>query len=216
MSVLSSSSVRTQLAARLGLLAGELAAAPHANAAVVNLDLGPSGYNILGPNGGLGSSTFRSVNYFPAAAGTVPSIYLHHDSTQAGISGVNQLWFAINGGVANPRRFVTGDTIDSTITSWSYSSGSDSQFRNGANVSANFGAGSYMGFSFYDYFGTYYGYIEVTWDSSTDTFEILSAAYESTGGVGIVIPAGGGGGVPLPGAAGLAACGLLGLSRRRR
>ena len=76
-----------------------------------------------------------------------------------------------------------------------------------------------MGFSFYDYVATYYGYIEVTWNSTTDTFEILSAAYESTGGVGIVIPAGsggGGGGVPLPGAAGLAACGLLGLSRRQR
>ena len=32
----------------------------------------------------------------------------------------------------------------------------------------------------------YYGYLEVTWESATNTFEVLSGAYEDQVGVGIL------------------------------
>ena len=39
----------------------------------------------------------------------------------------------------------------------------------------------------------HYGYLEVTWTSATDTFQILSGAYESVAGVGITA-----GAAPVP------------------
>ena len=74
---------------------------------------------------------------------------------------------------------------------------------NGSGCRARTGGGGYR-----------YGWLEVTWDG-TD-WAILSGAYESDLNTAILAGATGGGAVPLPGAAGLAACGLLGMSRRRR
>ena len=51
-----------------------------------------------------------------------------------------------------------------------------------SSISPDFGAGSYIGFKSAN---NHYGYLEVTWTSATNTFEILSGAYESTPGVGI-------------------------------
>ena len=53
-------------------------------------------------------------------------------------------------------------------------------------VSADFGAGSFMGFRFGTSGNYNYGYLEVTWDSSNTTFQILSGAYESTANTGIL------------------------------
>jgi hypothetical protein len=46
----------------------------------------------------------------------------------------------------------------------------------------DFGPGSYIGFRSAN---NHYGYLEVTWTSATNTFEVLSGAYESQPGVGI-------------------------------
>ena len=46
--------------------------------------------------------------------------------------------------------------------------------------SPDFGSGSHMGFRVDDGIGDFnYGWLEVTWNSATDRFQILSGAYES-------------------------------------
>jgi hypothetical protein len=63
-----------------------------------------------------------------------------------------------------------------------------------------------MGFQFFGGAGNwYYGYLEVTWNSSTNTFQILSGAYESTANAGILA-----GATAVPGA-GLSAMALMAL-----
>jgi hypothetical protein len=59
-----------------------------------------------------------------------------------------------------------------------------------------------------------YGYLEVTWNSSTNTFQILSGAYESTVNQAILAGATGGA-VPVPAASLLALMALGGNSFRR-
>jgi len=66
-------------------------------------------------------------------------------------------------------------------------------------VSADFGAGSFIAFRFGTSGNYNYGYLEVTWDSSNTTFQILSGAYESD--VNTAILAGATGGAPVPGPA---------------
>ena len=214
----SNSHRRRTLSSGAALLACSLAATTESNAAIQSLDLGPSGFNVLGVNAGLAPNANRYVTNFPVA-GCVMEIY----SGAFGYKGLDgdsgsgkDLKFAVNGGNASPRNFASGAAIDGTALFSGYSS--YTCFKYGANVSANFNAGSFMGFRFTtDSGATFnYGWLEVLWDG-TD-WEILAGAYESTAGVAILAGAtgGGGGGVPLPGAAGLAACGLLGLGRRRR
>ena len=60
------------------------------------------------------------------------------------------------------------------------------EYRDNSAVSADFGAGSFMGFRFGTSGNYNYGYFEVTWDSSNTTFQILSGAYESTANTGIL------------------------------
>ncbi|MFN8858419.1 MAG: hypothetical protein ACK50P_22810, partial [Planctomycetaceae bacterium] len=65
-----------------------------------------------------------------------------------------------------------------------------------------------------------YGYIEVTWNSTSRQFQVLSAAYESAAGVGITTPSGAA--VPEPDSNTLAGTAMLAmgsvamLERRRR
>jgi hypothetical protein len=134
-------------------------------------------------------------------------------NSYTGLDGDSNLRFAILGGLASPRNFGSGATIDGSAL-FSASS-NETCFVYNSNVSANFGSGSFMGFRTGSSGNYNYGWLEVTWDGTN--WEILSGAYESDLNTAILAGAtGGGGGVPLPGAAGLAACGLLGLSRRRR
>lgn len=73
-----------------------------------------------------------------------------------------------------------------------------------------------MGFAFTQNSGAelYLGYLEVTWDSSTKSFQVLSGAYETTSGAAITI-------VPEPGshvllAMASAATWIMGTTLRRR
>lgn len=67
-------------------------------------------------------------------------------------------------------------------------------FRNNSRAVADFGPNSFLGFRTA---ADQYGYIEVLWTSSTDTFKLISAAYESTPFTSIVTP-GGAAAVPEP------------------
>jgi hypothetical protein len=99
------------LAAGIGAAA---ATAPTSDAAIVVIDIGPSGFNIGGINGGVPANNIGIVSYFPFnGAGTM---YLYNARYSAdGLSG-GGIGFAINGGNASPRNFALNTAIDSSAT----------------------------------------------------------------------------------------------------
>ena len=159
-----------------------------AEAAIVTIDIGPSGFNIEGPNGGVTYGGAAPVPDFPTSGqGFILA------------NGVNSLWglfssgplqFAAGVNPATPTNFLYNDTIGSSAN---WTAGYAPLFRAAFYVSPNFGTGSYMGFKTAE---GYYGWLEVTWNSSTPQFEILGAAYESDVGTSIV--AGDTGSVAIP------------------
>ena len=225
MSLQSSAFVTRRLSMGAILLSCTIVSASSSEAAVVSLDLGASGLNILGPNAGLSAGTKRDV--FLNGLGGVNSSFDLRDN-YSGMWGLDpsanfEISIISNAATANPTNFATGQSIGGT-GNWA-TGGPATSFRHGpsSGVSPDFGANSFLGFRIINGSDYNYGYLEALWNSSTNTFELLSGAYESTANTAILAGAGGGGsggggggGVPLPGAAGLAACGLLGVSRRRR
>jgi hypothetical protein len=206
---------RHQLAMGVALLGCTLAAVPSARAAVVAIDV--STFN--GVNAGMSYGNSRTISNFVGGH----DLGLNFSSSYVGLQSLasSSFQFAHDGGStnANPHDFGPGSDISAWGGEWSggiwrtlfvYDNGTQ-------YLSANFGASSFMGFRFGDGTNWNYGWIEVTWtwggSVPTSSFQILAAAYESTVGAAIVTPSGA---VPLPGAAGLAAIGLVGLRGRRR
>jgi hypothetical protein len=68
---------------------------------------------------------------------------------------------------------------------------SSTVFKNGLRSAPDFGPSSFLGFRTVS---GQYGYIEVLWTASTNTFKLVSAAYESDAGVAIQTPSG----APVP------------------
>ena len=198
--------------ARLGayLAAGLGAAATStADAAIVNINIGPSGFNIGGVNAGLGlyNSTYGyfpdsgqgilwlgNQEYFNTAVeggGTVTGLALYYGGFFATDSAApaSPTRFALNAPINGSSNFTnnayTGASFFKVVQdSGSYSSPDLSY------SSPNFGPGSYMGFK--TAAGSF-GWLEVTWDG-TD-FEILSGAYETDPGDTIYA---GQGAAPIP------------------
>ncbi|MFM8719051.1 MAG: PEP-CTERM sorting domain-containing protein [Chthoniobacterales bacterium] len=209
--------------ARLGayLAAGigaSTVATPVVDAAIVGINIGPSGFNIGGINGGAPVGGFGSFKFnFPISGAGTLNILNNANQGLWGLDGDNGLTFAINGGFTSPRNFALSQSIGVS----SYFSGIDAYtgFRGDDwySVSPNFGPGSYMGFKTVQ--GNY-GWLQVTWTSSSAQFQILSGAYEDQ--VGVAILAGQGGApsaVPEPGtwaAAALLAGGATFMRWRRR
>jgi len=114
---------------------------------------------------------------------------------QWGLSGFEGLSFANGGSNASPFKFSLNDSIGSSAN-WG-GGGDTSLFQKYADVSPNFGSGSYMGFRTAQ---NNYGWLEVTWDSASQDFRIFSGAYEDQAGVAILAGAGPGpAAVPEPG-----------------
>lgn len=108
----------TRTRAKLG---GDLAAGvgasvlgtAQAEAAVVTIDLGPSGFNVLGANAGVSSGGYKKVNNFPFSGG--PSMYLYNGYGAGLFFGAggfnagpaNAFGVAVYSGTAgaNPRKF---------------------------------------------------------------------------------------------------------------
>jgi len=152
-----------------------------AEAAIVTIDIGPSGFNIEGVNGGeFGSS--NSIDNFPMSGGG--RLIVWNTTGYSGVSGSNygsyDSVFATNGAYHSPINFSGGATIGNSFTGTWTAKTSFSAFR-AYGLSPNFGPDSYLGFRTTQ--GNY-GWIEATWDG-TD-FQLYSAAYEDVAGASIV------------------------------
>ena len=157
-----------------------------AEAAIVTIDIGPSGFNIEGVNAGLAPSSTRAVLDFPMSGGGL--LRLYNASVAKGAFGSSGLAFATTGASGDPFDFSGGATIGSSFSgTWG---GTSSLFKYG-NTSPDFGADSYLGFRTSQ--GNY-GWMKATWDG-TD-FQFYSAAYEDVVGTSIV--AGDTGSVAVP------------------
>ena len=181
------------------------------DAAIVQIDIGPTGFNIGGVNAGLGPEGSGGVFSFPV---TGAGLFLFSNGQfDIGLAGEYGFRVAVNGGYASPRNFAQNASIDisANFTAFSYQSKFRTSSYGTAYNSPDFGPGSYMGFKTAQ--GNY-GWLEVTWDSKLSQFEILSAAYESTPGTAILA---GATGVPEASSSLLAlVAGGAALTRRRR
>lgn len=171
--------------ARLGAyvaagLGASTAATPITDAAIVDINIGPSGFNIGGINAGKSTNTFFDITNFPTTGAGRLRIYAGYES-KFGFSGVLNLRFATNGGYASPKKFAENDLISSNSSFNSSIFNTAFQFADYSQP--DWGPGSYLGFRTAQ---TNYGWLQVTWNNAADQFEIISGAYESVSRVGIL------------------------------
>jgi hypothetical protein len=181
----------------LALAAGITSFAQNAQAAIVNINIGPTGFNIGGTNGGVSNNDYREVADFPISGNSI-FLYNNFSGFFTGLErapGPTGFSFATGTNIASPVNFAPNALIDSNSN---YGFSPQDLFKSFADVSPDFGAGSYMGFRTAQ---NNYGWLEVTWTASSDQFQILSGAYEDQAGVAILAGAGGAGpaAVPEPG-----------------
>ena len=192
---------------------GATMATAHSEAAVVAINLGASGLNLLGQNGGVSVGSTRSISdWLGPNTGTL-AISNNSVGGQWGLSGSGGLQFAIlPGQYATPRRFAAAATIDNSASSFSSDFSKTVFGYDGDYFASDFSASpkSYMGFRFASGGGYQYGYLEVTWNSASTTWEILSGAYESTVNTAILA-----GASPVPAPSALALLALGGGAFRR-
>jgi hypothetical protein len=187
--------------ARLGayLAAGLGAAATStADAAIVNIDIGPSGLGIGGVNAGLGLYDSMQTPFPDVYDSNLGILILGNEAYSpfgavTGLGLFNGASFAtVSGAPASPTKFAFNDPI---FGSSNFGPTVAAFFQVASYSSPNFGPGSYMGFK--TAAGSF-GWLEVTWDG-TD-FEILSGAYETDPGDTIYAGQGAGpAAVPEPG-----------------
>lgn len=202
-------------------VAAALMATTHSGAAVVMIDLtNVNGYDITGTNGGVGSGQTVSIpDWLGAGTGSL-DIRNGQSGMEWGLggsAGATSLELATSSlllAPASPLNLAQGSTIDSSTPNAIYIPNRVyTLFKSGPAVSASFGTGSFMGFRFGSGTNWNYGSLEVTWDSTNNTFQILSGAYESTANTAIL--AGATAAVPVPAASLLALMALGGNSFRR-
>jgi hypothetical protein len=178
---------------------------PDAEAAVVAIDLtSTGGFNITGTNGGVSSGSVRTISNWLGSDSGILAIYNNFQGSYGRYWGVsyeyrpseNLQFFTQGGNVgglpATSRALSRGSVIDSSLGYAGASRASTFRFTEtspstgGSRVASDYGAGSFFGF----YFGTAgnqrFGYLEMTWSASTNTFQILSGAYESTANTAIL------------------------------
>jgi len=182
------------------------------DAAIVQIDIGSTGFNMDGINAGLSSESTANFLQFPASGGGRVTVW--NFNSHKGLFGSDGLEFAFTGGIPSPRNFAYNSPIGSSASfsaSLSYTFFRTSFYGTAYN-SPDFGPGSYMGFRTAN---NSFGWLEVTWDGTN--YEILSGAYETDPGVAIL--AGQGAAVPEPGtwaAAALLAGGATVMRWRKR
>jgi hypothetical protein len=170
------------LAAGLGATTGITATS---DAAIVTIDIGPTGFNIGGVNAGLSSGGFGERPDFPFS-GQGPLQFFNDFSrggaspgfsyTYTGLGGGSGLEFAVSG--VSPQKFAQYATVGAAASFSSFRKFTVFDYSSFFQTvtAPDFGSNSYMGFRTDS--GNY-GWLEVTWTSATNQFQILSGAYES-------------------------------------
>jgi hypothetical protein len=179
----------------LALAAGITSFAQNAQAELVTINIGPTGFNIGGTNGGVANGSFAQVADFPISGNSI-SLYNNFSGSFTGLErapGPTGFSFATGTNWASPVNFAPNALIDSNSN---YGDGPQGLFKFFTGVSPDFGSGSYMGFRTAQ---NNYGWLEVTWTASSGQFQILSGAYESVADVGIRAGAGPTAPIPEPG-----------------
>jgi len=179
--------ITAKQSARLGAylaagLGASTIATSNVEAAIVVIDIGPTGFNIGGINGGLTSGTSISRTSFPLNGGGTIQLF-NNSNGYTGMDGNDGLVFAINGGYASPRNFALNASIGSSANFSGDLSYSGFKYNN--NISTSFNSGGYMGFKTAPSTNMY-GWLQVTYNSKSSQFQILSGAYENTPGVAIL------------------------------
>jgi hypothetical protein len=169
-----------------GVSAGIVGTAP-VDAGIVNIDIGPSGFNIGGINAGVAAGSDTTANNFPTTNAGILVLSNGYFSYW-GLGPGAYLALAASASDASPTRFTVGQTVSGS-EAFQFQS-AYTAFRARSSVSPDFGAGSYMGFRTAQ---NNYGWLEVTWNATADQFQILSGAYESDANTPIPI-----GAVPEP------------------
>ena len=182
-----SSARRARLGAYLATVVGSIGMGTSADAGVIPVDLtGFTGDNMGASNGGY------SFCY------AIPGVNLFAANSWYGFTGLTTNNNPFGGFLATGRFSVLDEPINvgPGITIGA-SSGvfadnlSSTAFKTSDRTVSDFGPNSFLGFK---NAAGQYGYIEVLWTASTNTFKLVSAAYESDVGVAIQTP----GGAPVP------------------
>ena len=188
-----SSARRARLGAYLATGVGSIGLGTSADAGVISIDL--TGYTadnmVIAPGPGsyptgwgvlviIPGSTLKGLNNVNGAYTGL--------TLQGGDSGI--LTTTGNGSYDIPINVGAGVSIGPS--SGTFEGGfSSTVFKNGLRSAPDFGPSSFLGFRTTT---GQYGYIEVLWTASTNTFKLVSAAYESDAGVAIQTPSG----APVP------------------
>lgn len=198
---------RARLEAYLAAGVSSIGLASSASAGVISIDVDA----IKGVNAGLSTGGFKD-HAFGSGLGT---LRLYKDRYyKTGFFGGAGMEIAYTPySLASPTKFLAGQSINS---SFAFTSNYNSTtFRAGPFVSPDFEANNFVGFRSAVVGGYLYGYIEVTWNSASQEFEIFSAAYESELNVAIQTPNSGGGEVPEPASGAIAALLMGGTALRQ-
>ena len=196
---------RARLEAYLAAGVGAIGLGTCTEAAIVSIDLtGKTGDNMGVAPGGF--QDFYDV---------LPNNQRLSVLNNYGIYGMRGLSVQNGGGIAatwgnsfaTPVKFGAGETIGSSSSFMD--SYSPTVFKSTWRTSPDFGPNSFLGFKTA---AGQYGYFEVLWTASTNTFNLVSAAYESTPGVAIQTPAGA---VPEPASGAIAALLMGGTALRQ-
>ena len=197
------------LAAGLG---ASTVATPSSDAALVVINIGPTGFNIGAINGGVTYGGSMLVKNFPSTGGGTLKFDFNYSTI--GLTSQNSFAFAVGpSAYTNPLKLSLNATIGSGLSFVSTTGRTAFRTRDyyygGSTIihtSPNFGAGSYMGFRTKQ--GNY-GWLEVTWTSASNQFQILSGAYESVPNVAILAGATAPAPAPVPEPGTWAAAALL-------
>ena len=128
----------SRLGAYLAIGAGILGTRS-AEAEIVPIDIGPTGFNITGVNGGVAAGTVENIADFPISGSNILTLINRPSSGYFGLAFGGGI--AFNGGFADPRDFLGGTTIDSSST---FSNDEfRTEFRYGNVISPAFGDNSY-------------------------------------------------------------------------
>jgi len=190
--------------AGIGLLGGV------SKAGVVNIDL--TGYT--GDNAGVAVGSTGFVHAFPDFTDLL--VYNRFFTGTDTLTGLQVGSFEGGAGIVTtgnlptdvPVKFGVAATIGAPLN---FTDSDASFFKSKSRTAPDFGPNSFLGFKTAS---GQYGYIEVTWTGSTNTFRLISAAYESTPGVAIQTP-GGQAPVPEPASAMIASLFLGGAALKR-